>query len=498
MSIPKLASLSAERLLHTVGVWLLLSMFAVPSWAQPSASRPASSPRAGAPSGPEQKPDSAARSFRLSDRRQPIDPGPLAARGIRRHASKRLILFTDVIDPEVAQLPQLVDAAYDNLVTQLGELPPSRERDEFQVTGYLIRSQPLFREAGLLPDDLARFDHGRNRGYEFWLNEQPTPYYRAHLLLHEFTHCYTTVVRHGLLQTGWYMEGIAELFATHNLDKDGQFQFALIPQQRTQFPGLGRIRLIEEARRDGNLLSLTEVQQQPYERFLKPEAYAWSWALCQFLTGHPRYRAPFLEASHSVTTAGTDAKLRQLLSQPSLAREWEWFTRDLCHGYDQMLATINPPDKLPNSVSNSPAKGKSTRDSNANADSQPEDDRSNTPAGSLIIRAKGGWQLTPLDLTTQSPLTLEAFGRFQLQTEPQTWVSTAEGVSIRYHAGLPLGRLVGRIWPDDPQVPTPPDLDLGSRATVAPTISGRLYLRLNDAWNELADNQGEVRVSPTE
>ena len=462
-----------------------MSMFAVPSWAQPSASRPVNSPQDGARPGPVQKPDSTDRLFRLTDRRQPIDPGPLAARGIRRHASQRLILFTDVIDPQVAQLPQLVDAAYGNLVTQLGELPPSRERDEFQVTGYLMRSQPLFREAGLLPKDLAQFDHGRNRGYEFWLNEQPTPYYRAHLLLHEFTHCYTTVVRHGLLQTGWYMEGIAELFATHNLDKDGQFQFAHIPQQRTQFPGLGRIRLIEEARRDGNLLSLTEVQQQPYERFLKPEAYAWSWALCQFLMGHPRYRAPFLEASQSVTTAATDAKLRQLLSQPTLAREWEWFTRDLCHGYDQMLATITPPGQLSNTVSASPTKVKSTQDAK-------------TPAGSVIIRAKGGWQLTPLDLTAQHPLTLEAFGRFQLQTEPQPWVCTAAGVSIKYHIGLPLGRLVGRIWPDDPQVPTPPDLDLGSRATVVPPVSGRLYLRLNDAWNELADNRGEVRVCPTE
>lgn len=493
----QLASLFKRPPLRIAGFWVAMWIFAPSAFAQTLVPQSAA-PTATSPQRPTTKqPDSPSRSFRLSDRRQPIDPAPLEARGIHRHVSRRLVLYTDLVDPEVAQLPPLVDAAYETLVTQLGKLPPSRENDEFQVNGYLMRSQPLFRELGLLPGDLARFDHGRNRGYEFWLNEQPTHYYRAHLLLHEFTHCYTTVVRHGLLQTGWYMEGIAELFATHRIDEEGRFEFAHLPRERAQFAGLGRIRLLEDARRDGHLLSLTEVQQQPYERFLKPEAYAWSWALCQFLAGHPRYRAPFLQASQSVSTGDNDAKLRQLLSQPTLPREWEWFTRDICHGYDQTLAAVTPPGSLPTDA-RSPAGGAAASDQADRTLPRADDQRPPERAGSFVIQARAGWQLTPVILTTQRPVTLEAHGRFRLRTEPQPWVSTAAGVSIKYHAGLPLGRLIGRIWPQDPQVPTPPDLDLGSKATVVPPIAGRLYLRLNDGWSELADNEGEVRISATE
>lgn len=414
--------------------------------------------------------------LRLSDRRPAVDPAPLRQRGIRRHAGRRLVLWTDVTDPAVAELPGLADAAYDALVTRLGELPPTREGDDFQVTGYLMKDQMLFRELKLLPDDLARFNHGRNRGYEFWLNEQPTPYYRAHLLLHEFTHCYTTVVRHGLLQTGWYMEGIAELFATHAREAEGEpWQFAVWPAHRSQFPGLGRIKLIEEARRAGTPLSLTQVMEQPYERFLEPEAYAWSWALCRFLSGHPRHGEEFLAASRAVTSGDTDTRLRQLLNNPALAREWEWFARDLCHGYDFTRAAVMPPETAPS------------------ADESESPDR-DPPA--MVITADRGWQVTGLTLQADVPLLLEAKGEFQLQPGPKPWISSPAGVSIRYHAGRPLGRLIGRIWPTDPTTPTPDDIDIGSRGKIVPKVNGWLYLRLNDAWDELADNAGEVRVSP--
>jgi len=450
-----------------MGLWVLAGMTAGLCLAAPPA-RPAGRPTDRSGGG------SAAPLYRLSDRRPALAVESVTARGIQRHVSRRLILWTDVMAPEVAQLPALADGAYDHLVKQLGQLPPTREGEEFQVTGYLMRDQRLFRELGLLPDDLAKFDHGRNRGYEFWLNEQPTAYYRAHLLLHEFTHCYTTVVQHGLLKSGWFMEGIAELFATHTQAAEGRWQFGVFPDERARYPGLGRIKLLETARRDNELLSMTGVINQRYERFLQPEGYAWSWALCQFLYHHPRYRERFRGAVRDITTGGPGEHLRELLDQPGLEREWEWFTRDLMHGYDLTGCAIELPE---------------------GQRAEPAGDGKDRGSPGPVILANRGWQPTGIRLHAGQPVRLGVQGTFLLRADPQPWQSTAEGVSIRYFGGLPLGRLVGRIWPSDPQVPTPPDLNLGSRPSVQPPIDGWLYLRLNDAWNELADNEGEVRVT---
>ena len=48
-------------------------------------------------------------------------------------------------------------------------------------------------------------------GAELWLHDQPTAYYRRHLLLHEGTHVFMASFLGGC-GPGWYMEGTAELF----------------------------------------------------------------------------------------------------------------------------------------------------------------------------------------------------------------------------------------------------------------------------------------------
>ena len=38
-------------------------------------------------------------------------------------------------------------------------------------------------------------------------------------------------------------------------------------------------------------------------------------------------------------------------------------------------------------------------------------------------------------------------------------------------------------------------ITLGKQQRFQAPVSGTLYLRLNDAWNSLSDNRGEVRVN---
>ena len=67
---------------------------------------------------------------------------------------------------------------------------------------------------------------------EFWLYDQPTAYYRRHLMLHEGTHVFMVSFLGGC-GPGWYMEGTAELFGTHRLDEQsGQLTLRIMPRSR--------------------------------------------------------------------------------------------------------------------------------------------------------------------------------------------------------------------------------------------------------------------------
>lgn len=181
--------------------------------------------------------------FRPSDTRPRHYAARLMERGVRLYESKRLKLYTDVGAEKVKTIGPAVDAAYDALVEYFGPLPPTREGNEFQVTGYLMADQALFRRLGLLTEHVPGFLHGRHQGLEFWANEQETDYYRRHLVIHEFTHCFM-FAGPGAYVPRWYMEGMAELFATHRLDEQGRFHFRVMPDREENFEGLGRMSLV--------------------------------------------------------------------------------------------------------------------------------------------------------------------------------------------------------------------------------------------------------------
>ena len=413
-------------------------------------------------------PDRSTAQLRQSDRRLTVPAAAVAAQGILRLESKRLVLYTDIPRDEAAGLPALMDRAYDAWVAYCGELPADRERSEFQMTGYLMANQDRFRAAGLLPDNLPGFEHGRHRGQEFWMNDQPSRYYREHLLLHEGTHCFTTAVDRDLTRSVWFFEGIAEHFATHRAPDDAPPQFGVWPDQRSAFPNLGRIKILEEQRARGEVLTALEVTRQAPERFDQPEAYAWSWALVHFLARSPETRESFQEVVQGVVRGESHESLLRFLDDQRRQRVWQWFVTDLCHGYDLERAWPLFREPSPDS----------------------------TAATSCAIKADRGWQSSGIPLQGGRAYRVSAQGRVELAGQPKPWVSEPTGVSIRYHAGLPLGRLIGRFWPTDPGLSTDlATINLGDSAEYTPPTDGTLFLRVNDFWNELADNQGEYRVT---
>ena len=416
-------------------------------------------------------------SHRPPDSRPKFDIAKIRQAGIEQYKSQRLILWTD-IDPEIAKtLPPLVDAAYEAWVKYFGPPLPDRDGAEYQLTGYLMKDRERFVDTGLLPREVAGFDHGANRGYEFWMNDQDLPYYRRHLLIHEATHCFMMTVP-GPSPPLWYMEGMAEFFGTHAEATAGKPDFHVWPDRRENFVGFGRIELIQKEVAAKQALAATQVLALELADFQKTrrEPYAWTWALCHFLDTHPRYQQRFRELGKHLERQEFLDQIQKNFSKdlPILEHDWQLFTHTLCYGYQFSAAIVDFQEGV------LLAQGKSA---------------------SLAVKPEIGWQSTKIAVESGRTYQIKATGRVTLAPGPKPWDSEPQGISIRYANGQPIGRLLGAVLSNSPDAEGHGTLwdviPLDREARFKPSASGTFYLRVNDLWSELADNEGEYQVNVT-
>ena len=101
-------------------------------------------------------------------------------------------------------------------------------------------------------------------------------------------------------------------------------------------------------------------------------------------------------------------------------------------------------------------------------------------------------------------LAITATGRFVIHRETSTeqpqgvpWESEAGGITIRYHRGQPLGKLL--IALDEPQQLGETGLSnygaIGKGGDIMIPSNGVLYFRINDSPAELAGNTGALQVT---
>ena len=261
--------------------------------------------------------------FRLPDDRPLLDRSRLESCGLRVLESKHLLLVTDAPAAEVQDLPPLADALFVELQRQLGPLKPDLNGKDFQITGYVMGAKERFEEAGVLPPESIVIRHGRHVGYQFWMNNQTLPYYRRHLLLHEFIHCFM-MCEHGMADIPplWYTEGIAEYFATHELATDiKSTRFGILPPTLDGYEGWGRITEIQTNMKEltGNpaqwqsQMSLESVRHPRDNNFTTDLQYSQAWALVWLIRNHPELKPHFSVLSTAKTrrdfrdAAGFDA-----------------------------------------------------------------------------------------------------------------------------------------------------------------------------------------------
>lgn len=398
-----------------------------------------------------------------------VDEAKLPAAGIRKLVGKRLTLYTDLPpDPDVDSLPEVFDQAFPQWCAYFGKDPAGLS--EWRITGVLMKDGTRFALQGLLPDELPLFDHGFCTGDKLWLYEQPSVYYRRHLLLHEGTHAFMLTVL-GSCGPSWYMEGLAELLGTHRW-QEGRLTLNYMPVSRHDALRWGRIKLVEDDFAARRAKRLSTIVERDWIGTSETDMYAWCWAAARFLDHHPRYQSRFRQLSALVGAADFSARFRQLFADDwaQLAEEWQVFVANLDYGYDVPRMALDF------------APGRPMADTTARA----------------TVAADQGWQNSGIRLEAGTTYRLQASGRYQVADKPQVWWCEPGGVSIRYYRGRPLGILLAAVRPDQPLTAGPSPLIyptvVGLGTTLTPRHSGTLYLRINDSAGELADNAGELTV----
>lgn len=383
--------------------------------------------------------------------------------GIRRVDGRHLRLYTDLPPGDAVDgLGNVFDAAVDEWADYFG-VPPE-EVSRWRMQGFLIQDRAKFAALGLMPEAQPDFEHGYCQGAELWVVDQPSDYYRRHLLLHEGTHGFMYAFL-GEDWPGWYLEGMAELLGTHRWN-DGKLTLRELPAKRDDFPMWGRIKLIK----DSQPMPLPAVIQLGEGRLLTTDEYAWVWALCKFLDSHPRWQERFRKLTARERLADFDPRFRSAFRDDwdDLLFEWQAFVAALDFGYDAQRMAIAP---VPATAV--------------------------APGAEVTIAADRGWQSTGWLLKEGQTYKISAAGRYVIARDDQPWPCEPGGVTIEYHDGRPLGKLLGVLRPVEDKRPVdfaqPIAIGLGNEVT--PEVDAVLYVRVNDSPGHLSDNAGTLKLS---
>lgn len=344
----------------------------------------------------------------------------------------------------------------------------------WRVRAYLIDDEARFRQAGLIPDNVPEFPFGYTLDDRVWVRIQPSEYYTRHLLLHEGAHALAFQIFGGAGPT-WYMEGTAEMLATHT-GTGANILINQLPTSRGQVPYWGRFKRIGELREADQIPPLETVLKYQPALLDNVTPYSLSWAAAMLFYHYDEYRDAFQTAARGGRETGPTFNRRfyQRLRQdwPAIRARWRLLCHELDYGFqwDRERVALSTDDPL--------------------WDGQPL---------TLQVEADRGWQSTGVRFPPGTRVQLNPEGEVVLDTEPRPWISQPAGVTLRYHRGRPLGQLLVCVLPN-----ATPDTGNLTPLAITPLTETRelaiaqfswLLFRINDGVGELGNNEGVYRVT---
>jgi len=412
----------------------------------------------------------AAQTNRLNQRMppaMPIDQDRVADAGVFVTSGNHIDLYSDIEDEVRRQeWVDLFDAATGKWC-QLFNVDIKTTRP-WRMRAVIMQDETRVSNAGLIPVDLPKFPAGYNRGHEFWIYLQKDKYYTRHLILHEGTHAFMQWFL-GSSGPPWYSEGMAEWVALH--DWDGQsLELNKTITDKAQTPGWGRVGLLKKLLAKDKPKSLDDVFNTRPTAFRDVNAYAWSWAACEFLAHHPLSKEHFDELPERLDRSlfRFKAKFRAQLhpNWQTLTRDWHLYIHEVGYGTDIEAVALGIATK--------------------------NDD------GSLNVSATSSWQSTGITVTSSDRWQIASSGDFLLGNTTKPWRCEPNGITVDYYNGHPLGKLMAAIITDRPEqiVQVPIGVGgFGSEKSVTFTHDGVLALRINESPAKLGDNSGGLKVT---
>jgi hypothetical protein len=400
-----------------------------------------------------------------------LDEEKITAAGIRKLAGQHIVIYTDLpADNGVDELPHVFDVAVPLWCAYFGIEP--KKITDWNLIGSVIKDKERFAVAGLYPESLPDFRTGFNVGSQIWLYEQPSAYYRRHLLLHEGTHAFMLRWLGGA-GPPWYMEGMAELLGTHRWGS-GELTLGVMPAHRDEVPHWGRIKIVKQERVAGRGMSLIDIMQYGPHAHLEVEAYAWCWSVAAFLDQHPLTQLAFRELKTDTRdrTIEFSKRFYQRVKSdwPAIVEDWQMFVADCDYGYDFSRAATVRKEAV-----DLPAAG-----------------------ATVSLAVDRAWQSTGFRLAAGKRYQLSASGRYQVAGGAKPWPCEAGGITIHYAGGRPLGMLLAGVTDLEGEPPAITPLanpqPIGAAGELAPMATGTLYLKINEAASGLADNTGMLSV----
>lgn len=407
-----------------------------------------------------------------------VDPGRAQAAGLRILEGKHLRLITDLPStPEIDGLPALFDEATPLWAKYLNV--PAEAYADWKVQAYLMDREEPFRALDLFGEELPDVKHGYQRGLEFWCRRQEElGYFQRHLFLHEGVHAFMSYCLGGI-GPPWYGEGMAELLATHRLE-NGTLTLPVMPRSREEVPLWGRTKVLRDAWAASKAKMPEEILSFGGTAHRETEAYAWSWALCLFLSEHPATKSAFAKMSaHAGDFAGdfTD-RLRDDLKQvwPQIEEDWTLLAAEMDYGYD---VAANVPVRREATALDAPR--------------------------TVELATDVGWQSTGAVLTAGKTYKLVPQGSASVAMDDTQADFGPAGVTLWYFSGRPYGEVQYAIVDEsEPPAGQPSPLlrprAIGESATFVPERGGTLYLRSNLPSSLRRQTEGSftVELSPTQ
>jgi hypothetical protein len=121
----------------------------------------------------------------------------------------------------------------------------------------------------------------------------------------------------------------------------------------------------------------------------------------------------------------------------------------------------------------------------------------------ITLAIDRGWQSTGFRLVAGKKYELQATGRYALAHKPQPLPCEPGGITLHYHRGQPLGILLAAVSEIEgatagDKTPLIMPKPIGVAAELSSTTTGTLFLKINEASSDLADNSGVLSVTVRE